>query len=144
MVKNTGKPSEKLFTEALQRLGKKAYYHRFVDAAEIKGKTGKVATAATAQPSDYIVIIDSHLHFAEVKSTTNKTSFPFSMLNQNQSNEAKKVLAAGGSYWIYVHSLEQKQWYRFPYSLVTAVKEAGKSSIKWQDLHPFIWTLAHG
>lgn len=144
MSKNTGKPSEKAFTDALKRLGKRAYHHRFVDASEIKGKTGKIAVAASPQPSDYLVVIDGDTHFAEVKSTQSVASFPFSLLNTNQTAAARMILAAGGGYWVYAHSLILNKWFRFPYSLVTQTKEGGKASIKWSDLSSYEWTLPNG
>jgi penicillin-binding protein-related factor A (putative recombinase) len=142
MAKNTGKPSEQGFQDAYARLGKRAYLHRLVDAAEIKGRTGVVATSAASQPSDYIVVFDGITEFAEVKSTGNATSFPFSILRQTQTAAAKMILAAGGSYQIYAHCMVRQQWFKFPYSLVTATREAGKSSIKWEDLSPYQWSLA--
>lgn len=139
MAKNTGKPSETVWKDAHTRLGKRAFFHRFVDASEIVGKTGKVAISASSQPSDYLLVLDGLTSFCEVKSTQNTTSFPFSILRKNQSADAKMILAAGGSYWIYAHALELNRWFRFPYSLVDQVKAAGKSSIPWVDLNPFEW-----
>lgn len=144
MAKNTGKPSEKKWLDAHAKLGKRAWTHRFVDASEIVGKTGKVAIAASPQPSDFMLVLDGETSFSEVKSTQNKTSFPFSILQKTQSTQAKMILAAGGSYWIYVHSLVLKKWFKLPYSLVTETKAAGKSSLKWSELTEYEWTLADG
>lgn len=142
MTKNTGKLSEQKWLEAHNKLGKRAWVHRFVDASEIVGKTGRVAVAASPQPSDFMLVLDGETSFSEVKSTQNKTSFPLSILRKTQSTQAKMILAAGGSYWIYIHALILKKWFKIPYTLVTQIKAEGKASIKWQDLSQYEWTLA--
>lgn len=138
--KNTGKPSEQLWREAHDRLGKQAVYFRLVDSAEIKAKTGKVAVAATSQPSDYILTLNGITAYCEVKSTHSKTSFPFNLIKSSQSAAAQRVLAAGGEYRIYVHRLETGEWFCIPYPVIQAVKDSGKSSIPWQDLTPLRWS----
>lgn len=140
MAQNTGKPSEKIWEDSFARQGKRAFTHRFVDAAEIKGKTGKVAVGASPQPSDFLLVNNGLTFFCEVKSTQNETSFPFSMLRTTQSAMAKMILAAGGGYRIYIHSLALDQWFCIPYQVVLDVKAAGASSIKWPILAPYQWT----
>lgn len=133
-MKNTGKPSEKIFEAFLDRLGKKACYFRLVDASEIVGRTGKVAVSARAQPSDYMVTMNGETFYAEVKSTSSKTSFPFSMIKPSQFAAATKVIAAGGTYRIFIHRLDTDTWYMIPFSHVTEVMDLKKSSIPWADL----------
>jgi hypothetical protein len=74
MAKNSGKPSESDFEDILSRLGKRAYCYRIVDAAEVRGRTGRIGFIRPA-PSDYIVTIDGQTSYSEVKSTTD-TSLP--------------------------------------------------------------------
>ena len=140
MAKNTGKPSEKIFESSLDRLGKRAVYFRLVDASEIKGRTGVISSSVRSQPSDYIVVVDGKTSFAEVKSTQNPTSFPFSLLKRTQSAAAEMITAAGGDYHIYVHNLNSNRWYRFPYSVIEATRAAGKQSIPWSNLETHVWT----
>jgi penicillin-binding protein-related factor A (putative recombinase) len=135
-MKNTGKPSEEAFERLFQSLGKKAFLHRFTDASDIKGLTGQVANAS-AQPSDYIVVWHGKsTFFAEVKSTVNRTAFPFNLLRPAQSAAGLQIEYAGGEYMIFAHalSLPNQPWFCFPYHLVRAEKARGKGSIKWDDL----------
>lgn len=140
MAKNTGKKSEKIFEERLDRYGKDCVYFRLVDASEITGRTGKVAVSARAQPSDYIVTYKGKTAYAEVKSTQNPTSFPFSLLKKTQTAAATMVVAAGGDYYVFAHNLLTDQWYRFPYSLVQRTQASGKQSIPWGELETYAWT----
>lgn len=139
MAKNTGKKSEDIFEKSLDRLGKRASYFRLVDAAEITGRTGKVAVSARAQPSDYVVVLDGKTSFVEVKSTQNPTSFPFNLLKTTQHASARMIITAGGDYYVVVHHLPSDTWYRFPYTLVQNTQANGKQSIPWSDLERFQW-----
>lgn len=140
-MKNTGKPSEDAWKSKLDALGKRAFYHRLVDAAEIRGRTGVVAISAAAQPSDYILVLDGETSFAEVKSTTDPRKLAFNLLKKTQSASARMILAAGGTYWIFAHNLTTDTWYRLPYQLVKSTKEAGRSSLQWDEISHLIWTL---
>jgi penicillin-binding protein-related factor A (putative recombinase) len=137
-MRNTGKPSEEEFEEYFKSFGKRAYVHRFVDAAEIKGRTGKVGEARPA-PADYLVTVDGETFYAEVKSTEHETRFAFSLLRTVQSAIAKQVLAAGGDYCLYIHSLHLNQWFKVPYS---QVKSSPKKSLTWEELLPWRVTIA--
>lgn len=141
MAKNSGKSSEKEFEEILDRLGKRAYYYRIVDAAEVRGRTGRIGFTRPA-PSDYIVTLDGQTSYSEVKSTTDTSAFRFSLLRTKQSAAAVQIVAAGGSYFVYVHSLILNRWYRIPYQTIMGVKAGGKASINWQDLQDYVWTLS--
>lgn len=139
-MKNTGRPSEKAFEDHFKRSGKECFLHRFVDASEIQGRTGVVGQAR-AQPSDYLVVSAGRTVFVEVKSTTHKTAFAFSLLRKVQSASAIQITTAGGTYYLYIHSLAKSQWYAVPYGVITDAKIDGKSSIKWEDLEPWRITL---
>jgi penicillin-binding protein-related factor A (putative recombinase) len=141
-MKNTGKPSEELFDAAWKRCGKHAFNFKFADSAALTGMNKKVV-AALAQPSDRLIVHRGAVEFAEVKSTNNPTSFPFSMLRRTQKAFAAFVLAAGGQYVVYVHSLIHNQWFRIPYDKINSVKEEGRESIKWEDLIFHKWIPPH-
>lgn len=138
--KNTGKPSEELFEKAHDSLGKRAYYCRLVDAAEVRGRTGKIGHIRP-QPSDYILTVDGKTSYAEVKSTQNETSFPFNLLRIKQSAAAKMIISAGGSYFVYLHDLTRDRWFKVPYEVIQITKDHGKASIPWADLKEFRWSL---
>jgi penicillin-binding protein-related factor A (putative recombinase) len=141
MAKNSGKPSESDFEDILSRLGKRAYCYRIVDAAEVRGRTGRIGFIRPA-PSDYIVTIDGQTSYSEVKSTTDTSAFRFSLLRTKQSAAAVQIVAAGGDYFVYVHSLVQNRWYRIPYQTILGVKATGKASINWSDLQGYEWKLS--
>lgn len=136
MAKQEWQKAEDEFETHWLQFGKLAWVHRFADAAELKGRTGAVGKVRP-QPSDYLVVFDGHTSFCEVKSTTNKTSFPFSLLRTTQSAAATMVRAAGGAYYVYVKSLNSGQWYCLPYSVIMGYKELGKASIPWSDMETF-------
>lgn len=138
MAQNTGKTSEKIWEDYHRRLGKRAFFFRFVDASEIRGRTGKVATSARSQPSDYILTIDGRTEYAEVKSTGSATSFSFSMIRPSQNAAAKQIITAGGEYVIYIHALKRNQWFRVPYNVIQA---ADGKSLKWEQLQPLEWKI---
>lgn len=137
MSKNTGKSSENLFQGHFDKLGKRATYDRLLDAADVRGATGRIGYTPS-QPSDYILTIDGITSYAEVKSTSHKTCFPFDLLRKTQSARAAIILAAGGVYDIYLHRIPTGDWYVIPYQVVQAVKDRGRSSIPWVDLIPFL------
>lgn len=138
MAKNTGKPSETFFENVWQRLGKRAFCYRIADAAENYGRT-KTIGMIRATPSDYIVTYAGETFYAEVKSTQEKTSFPFALLKKGQSAAGPQVLAAGGGYFVFAHNLTTNTWYRVPYAVILAVKEIGRSSIPWSEMETLIW-----
>lgn len=138
-MKNTGKTSETIFENAFRMKGKRAFVWRIPDAAEIYGRTGG-ARFNRSMPSDYVVVQQGkQTEFAEVKSTQNLTSFPFSILKKDQIASAAMIVAAGGAYFIYVHHLISDAWYRIPFALVQAARELGSSSIKWSELEEYSW-----
>lgn len=139
MAKNTGKQTESAFEYHWMRHGKRAYYFRIADAAEHFGRNGGKILNVRPSPSDYVVSFDGVTFYAEVKSTQNKTSFPFALLKKGQTAAAPQVVSAGGEYLIFVENLNTGAWYRIPYQLIQAVKDLGRSSIPWPELENFRW-----
>jgi penicillin-binding protein-related factor A (putative recombinase) len=112
-----GKLAEKLFEQAwLEAHGKRVYLHRFTDTSDIRARfQGKTIAHLPPQPADYHVTAEAVMpHYAEVKGTTNKTSFNFSAIQEGQLRAMKRVAAAQGQYWLYVYSLYFNLWYRIP------------------------------
>jgi penicillin-binding protein-related factor A (putative recombinase) len=123
------------FEDALDALGKSAYYHRLTDASDIKGLTGQVSNQA-CQPSDYIVVVRGVTYFAEVKSTSDATAFRFSLLRPSQSAHALRITRAGGQHTVWVKHVPSARWFKVPYTQIEATKAAGKMSIPWKELTP--------
>lgn len=121
-------------------MGKRAHYYRIPDAAEHFGRNGGTISRVRPSPSDYIVTTDGSSFYAEVKSTQNKTAFPFSIFKKGQTSAAPQVICAGGAYIVFAHNLNTGTWYRIPWQVIQAVKDLGRSSIPWTELETLKWT----
>jgi penicillin-binding protein-related factor A (putative recombinase) len=108
---------------------------RLRDAADLHG-INKRAVAAFATPSDYIVVSPNGMFFAEVKSTNNKTSFPFSMFTKGQKAAMARCFMAnaGGRYRVYIHNLITDTWYTLTANQYMTLFREGVKSVKWEDL----------
>lgn len=130
---NNGKPSEQAFELRIGRLPH-TQAKRVFDAAALYGINGR-AVADFPRPSDYIVYAPGGIHLAEVKSSENKTSFPFSQIEKGQRNAAATAAAckSGSSYIFYIHSLHLQQWFLMNADEFVADIKAGIKSRKWED-----------
>lgn len=136
-MRNTGKPSENRFENALRKLyGARVHIQEFYDAAYLHGLNRKPVKAPD-QPADRLVTLDGAMFYAEIKSVSSGKSFPFSMIKSNQIGVGKLATLAGGSYFFFVHDLQADIFYRVPASLVLSTQEAGKQSLKWSEME--VW-----
>lgn len=142
MTKNTGKLSEQIFDETFARMGKRAYVFKFTDASEATGMNKRVV-GIKAQPADRLLCVDGETCLAEVKSTVDPRKFSFSLLRPTQSAHAKMILAAGGRYDVFIHSLAHDRWYRVSYAAIRAQRDLGQGSMSWEMLSPLEWKLPH-
>ena len=140
-MKNTGKPSEELFDDSWKHLGKKVFVFRFSDTADLRGMNKGKALTAKAQPSDRLVVHDGETYFAEIKSTIDTERFKFSLLRKVQGFAAAAAIAAGGTYFIFIHRLDRNRWYCLPYEVVAHAKVSGKGSLTWTELEPHAWSF---
>ena len=139
MVKNTGKSSEEDFELKLKRAyGKLCFIHRVTDTAEVRGRSGSKTAFTKAQPSDYLVTLKGKMHYAEVKSSNNKTSFPFSDITKQQWLTSKLQLLAKGEYIFYIQNMNTLLWYRVP---AKVFHDHDKRSMKWDELNNYLWEL---
>lgn len=137
MARNTGKPSEQEFERIWTRLGKQVWLWRVPDAAEVKGRTGNIGTTRPA-PSDYVIVAQGRISFAEVKSTTDDAAFRFSLLRKKPSAMASMITTAGGDYDVYVHRLKTNEWFCVPFKLIESCE---KRSLSWSELERFKWNI---
>lgn len=136
-MKNTGKPSEQRYENALRKLyGTRVHIQEFYDAAYLHGLNGK-PVKAPEQPADRLVTLDGHTFYAEIKSVSKGNSFPFSMIKTNQLRAGKLASLAGGTYLFMVHDLQTDTFYKVPASLVLETQGAGKQSLKWSEME--VW-----
>ena len=136
MARNTGKPSEEEFVDHWQRQGKRAFVYKFEDAAALFGKNKK-AVANDAKPCDFIVVTPEETIWSEVKSTEHETRFPFSMIRRGQIGFAKQIVAAGGRYIFFVHSLKLNRWFAIPAGHLLMIRKDGKKSLSWEEMEQF-------
>lgn len=147
MPKNNGKTSEEIFEAYWDARGKRSYYHRLMDTADVMGRVrralGKavpIAGLLPEQPSDYFVVDAEHgTMFAEVKSSQAKVSFPFSNIKRCQTRAAKRALAAGGQYFFFIHALAHECWFKVPAQVIL---ECEGASLKWSQLEKYRWTVS--
>ena len=132
MASNNGKSSEQHFVKVMESKPKTIVF-RMRDAADLFG-LNKRKVAIFGLPSDFIVVTQGDMFFAEVKSTQNKTSFSLDCLTPSQRAACLQVISCGGQYHIFVHRLDGDRWYRIPGSDYVAFKKASIKSIKWADL----------
>jgi penicillin-binding protein-related factor A (putative recombinase) len=132
--KNTGKDSEDIFVQRIESLGKKAHLYRITDTFE--ASRGKVKVQVKSTPADYILCYNGVMAFAEVKSITGGTSFPFSKFTTSQNVAMRKQIAALGNYWIYIHKKDTDEWFKIDAYDVQEIRNE-RESIKWEDLRKF-------
>jgi penicillin-binding protein-related factor A (putative recombinase) len=121
-MKNTGAPSQIEFEAMLRRqYGKRVFIHRVTDSKEVTGMN-KRAAFTKAQPSDYVITADGQMFYAEVKSTT-KDRWSLSKIEKGQRAACVQQIAAGGTYWLYIHFVVPNEWYRVPGEYLLAAKE---------------------
>ena len=136
-MRNTGKPSERRFENALRKLyGVRVHIQEFYDAAYLHGLNGKPVKAPD-QPADRLVTLNGQMFYAEIKSVSKGQSFPFNIIKPNQLSAAVLATKAGGTYLFMVHDLQTDTFYKVPASLVLSTKEAGKQSLKWNQME--VW-----
>lgn len=131
MSTNTGKPSEAFFVKQMENLGKTKVF-RLRDASDLYG-LNKKRVAIFGLPSDFIVVSNGAMFFAEVKSTQNKTSFSLDCLTPSQRAACLQVTSCGGDYRIYIHNITENKWYIMRGEEYILYKKSIKS-LKWNDL----------
>lgn len=139
-MKNTGSHSEQEFQRKMKRYhGKKCKIYKVTDTKEVRGRSGSGSTKK--QPCDFMVTELGVMYYCEVKSSQNKTSFPFSNIKPHQFTAAKSQLLAGGYYTFMLHNLNTNTWYDVPAYIILSLRSEGKQSIKWDELNDLIWEL---
>lgn len=138
-MKNDGKKSEDIFRDAIKALGKKAFLHRITDTREASRGKNRVLIKKT--PSDWILTLGGVTGYAEVKSCSGKTSFPFSALTEGQVAALHMQTAAQGEYWVFVHHLVTNTWYKLPGNIIVERMKTGIQSIKWNEMEIYKWNI---
>lgn len=133
-MRNTGKSSEEIFEDFFADR-KDAYLERRTDLSDVRGLNPSIkGLKYPAQPSDYILTFRGATWYVEVKSSSNKTSFPFSQFEKAQWNAMTRVTAAGGHYLVYIHNVNTDVWYILTGKKILDLSSIGRKSVKWSDL----------
>lgn len=139
MTRNSGKSYEQDFEEFWHHQGKSVFLHRVTDQAEVVGRSDRRAgIRVKKQPSDYILTEGGRMMYAEVKSCSGLTSFPFSQFEDGQRAAMLRQTAAGGIYDVFVYSIAKMRWYRIPAGVILSVWKTRKS-IPWDEMEPYVW-----
>jgi penicillin-binding protein-related factor A (putative recombinase) len=138
------KLSQKLFEQAYKEAyGKKVYIHRFTDTGDIRARyQGKTVAHIPKQPSDYHVSLYGQSFYAEVKGTSNKTSFPFSNFEESQL-AAMKRLRDIGNYNVFIYSVHLNLWYTLNAGWLLHLMEDDVKSFNFNNNPAFLWTLGN-
>ena len=130
---NDGKDSESIFESAMRRAGRAVF--RLRDKRDLHGLNRR-AVAAFGQPSDYIVVGPSGASLCEVKSSNEKSSFPFSCFTKAQRSAMAQCHGChvGHNYHVYIHNLNDNQWYFTNAEHVVETLKSGSKSMKWDQL----------
>ena len=142
-MKNNGVDAEKTFVERWEtRYGKEVYVEKLTDTKSMRRTTGGFQVQAPSVPSDYIVTLKGEMWYAEVKSCSNKTSFPFSQFTKSQRAAMVKQRAAGGRYMVYIYNTNTGEWYEVSGPvLLDMEKETNCKSIKWEEMAGTRWLI---
>lgn len=138
MAKNDGKEAEKAFEDYWNAKPLTVLY-RFNDQRDLRGLNGGRPVGDFPKPADYLLTHQGHTIYAEVKSTRSKTSFPFGDIRPSQKSMALRQAAVGGPYFFYIFSYGLGEWFFMDAKTFASVLDAGKASIKFEDLT--IWKM---
>lgn len=133
------KHSEKDFEDSFEKHGKAVFVHRLTDTAVAKAISGSGAFVA-AQPSDYLVTLNGLTFFAEVKSTVEVNSFPFSNIQKKQMASSRRIIAAGGAYFFYIHARALDLWFKIPAGVIHEIAKVKKSAT-WIEVEQYVHVL---
>jgi len=141
-MRNDGSSSEDEFVKRWQdAYGKEVFVKKFTDTKSIrKVSNGPFSQQAPATPADFIVTVKGEMFYAEVKSCSNKTSFPFSQFTKSQRAAMLQQKAAGGCYIVYIHNMNTNEWFKVSGPVLLELEKTQKS-IKWSELAGTRWML---
>lgn len=141
-MRNDGSSSEDEFVKRWQdAFGKEVFVKKLTDTKSIrKVSNGPFNQQAPATPADFIVTVKGRMFYAEVKSCSNKTSFPFSQFTKSQRAAMLQQAAAGGMYMVYIHNMNTNDWFEVSGPKLLELEKFQKS-IKWSELAGTRWLI---
>lgn len=133
-MKNDGKSAEKLFTDAMEVTGR--WVHRFRDMRDVKGLNRGKNLAMFPCPSDFLIGGKEGLFLAEVKSTHNATSFPYSDIRPAQRAAAAHAVSRGFPYYFFIVNMNDGEWYTISATDFVEDLRAGRKSRPYKEMTP--------
>ena len=117
--------------------GKRSFVYAFEDTREAQKTGGSRRIFTKARPSDYLVVHEGTTFFAEVKYSSDPTTFHFgSAIRKDQWAAAIQTVSAGGLYYFFVKSGARQKWYRIPAAFLIQLWDAQKS-VRWELIHGY-------
>lgn len=132
-MKNDGTEAQDDFISMMLETPK-SYVWRMRDKKDLMGLNKGRKVAAFALPADFIVGQSGKLFYAEVKSTSDPARFNYSQLETGQRAAATVCASCSLPYWIYVYSLDRRQWFRLSAQQWNEDIRAGKKSRRFEEL----------
>ena len=118
--------------------GKRSYVYAFEDTREAQKTGGSRRIFTKARPSDYVVVHEGEMFFAEVKYTIDPKTFAFgSALRKEQWACAIQTVSAGGKYDVFVKCGADQKWYRIPAKYLIELLPFRKS-INWTEIPQYV------
>lgn len=132
-MKNDGKEAESAFVQHWESVG---HIERLRDKKDLMGLNGGRQIADFVKPADFIVSSpDTALHYAEVKSTIDRTKFTFNKIRPGQHIAALKSVQRGdGAYLFYIFSYAAGTWYKMTAHHYRGLLDDGRRSVDFQEL----------
>lgn len=133
-MKNDGKDAQDQFIEAMEATGR--WVHRFRDKKDMMALNRGKRVGTFANPADYMCGENGRYFLAEVKSTQNKTSFPYGNMEPAQKAAAAHAASRGSPFFFFILDMNTQQWYVLSAPEFVADLKAGKKSRSFKELTP--------
>lgn len=137
MAKPNWKGAEEEFVSFFPK--KTQYVFQFHDSRAAMGAMQSKRVFTTSHPSDFIVTDEGVTFYAEVKSSEDAVSFPFSNIKKSQWTAAIRMAAAKGLYYFFIRHDPVGIWYKIPAQVFIDQYNTGAKSMKWSLLLEYKW-----
>lgn len=128
----TPREAQNKFEDRAKHFRSMACDHSFVcriyDGADTGGKI------KDSRPCDFIVTALNETWYAEVKSFSDATRFPFGNLRKSQRIAAANILIARGRYIVHIYHQLSGKWYDIDYQVILDKMKNGEKSMTIADL----------
>lgn len=132
-AKNDGTSSQDEFVKRMEAQPKtKVFRNR--DKKDLMGLNRGRKVGTFPLPADFTVARQGELFYAEVKSTSSTTSFPYGNIEPGQRSAAIMCAACGAPYWFFIQRMSDGAWFQLSGTQFASDIKAGKKSRKFEEL----------